>query len=291
MALAQVLSLKIQLHHFTLRQPWLTFTPRRVPKFELALAWKGSSPNTNHPPDIIITTGRKAAAVGKHYRNLLKSINHACKLIQILNPKDNLNKYDLVLLPQHDDVLGANVVQFQGSIHPYNKQWFKQQESELSPYIGIVLGNPNRKYFELHFADEISLIRSSFPNTPLYFCGSPRLAQNSKEIISSLVENKDKIWLDETDGVNPYQPLLSSAKKLCVSSDSINMLSESCQSNVPVSVLAKQLTPSPKHQRFIQSIQHRLCALDCLDFGTPIEYALNQIKLSPLIHSLLKDSL
>jgi len=288
MTLAQELSSQVNLYQFMLKQPWQFFTPRRMPKFQFALTWKDQAPVTSQPPNVIITTGRKAAAVGKHLKDQLKRIGHNCTHLQILNPKDNLSQYDLVLIPQHDEVWGPNVINFQGSIHPFNQHWFKQSNKELSTYIAIILGNPQPKYFISEFQAEIAYIRSSFPTTPLYFCGSPRLAKDTKNTIMSLVESQDKIWLNQLDGPNPYRTLLKSAKKLFVSSDSINMINEACQSNTPVSLLASQLTPSPKHQRFIHSIQHRLCLLDSLEMGTPCDFALNQIKHHPLLQSTFK---
>ena len=275
--LAHSIAKHVNLYQFNIRQPWLSFAPRLLPKFDLAINWITHKPDTIKPPDIIITTGRKAAAVGKHYRLMFKKLNHSIKHVQILNPKDNLENYDVVLIPEHDLVQGDNVINFVGSIHPYNDDWFTHTYAEYSKYIAIILGNPKLTYFKSDFADELAKIRSSFAETPLFFCGSPRLIKQNKSAISSVVREHDKVWFNEQDGVNPYQPLLRSAKKICVSSDSINMINEACQSPTPVSILAINYTPTPKHQRFINSIIHRICSLESASHGIPIEYPVNKV--------------
>lgn len=261
-----------------------------IPQFQSSLTWAGSAPKINQSPDVIIATGRKAAAVGKFYRDQIQKQNQNCQLIQILNPKDKLSKYDLVLIPEHDAIKGPNVINFLGSIHPYGDQWYSHQNTEFSSYIAVILGNPDNSYFESEFIQEMAHIRSHFPNNPLFFCGSPRMHQLTKEKVLAEMQNQDKIWLDESDGSNPYLALLRSAFKLCVSADSINMISESCQSQAPVSILAKSMTPSAKHQKFIQSIEARLCALDSVTVGKPVDYALDQIMQHRLIHSILGES-
>ncbi len=261
MTLARALAEQVEFFPFTLKQPWLTFAPRRLPRFDLAI--NGSiEPQITTPPDLIITTGRIAAAVGKHYKSKLIAQSISCKHIHILNPKDNLNKYDWVLIPEHDDVKGENVINFVGSIHPYNQQWFEQDKDEsFNQYLAIFIGNPKKEYFKNDFAAEIAAIQEHFKESPLYFCGSPRLNPNSKEVIKSLVRAQDKIWLDELDGPNPYESLLKNAKKIFVTSDSINMVNEACASSVPVSILAEKHATSPKHRRFLNSLSNITCAI------------------------------
>lgn len=261
MTIAKALAQNIELFTFTIRQPWLTFTPRRLPQFEKAINWS-STPPIEQPPELIITTGRKAAAVGKYCKSLLKSKHIKCKHLQILNPKDNLKKYDWVLVPEHDEVTGPNVITFQGSIHPYDHQWFSQDKDEsFSHFLAIFLGNPPKKYFKQQFAEDIATIRTHFNNNSLYFCGSPRLDENIKKQIYGMVNHNDKVWLNENDGVNPYQSLLKNAKKLFVTADSINMINEACASSVPVSILGINYLMSPKHQRFINTVSARTCPL------------------------------
>ena len=270
MTLAHALAQQVQLYPFTLKQPWLTFAPRRLPKFNLAVTWK-EVPELSSSPDLIITTGRIAAAVGKHLKEILNKQNSLCKHVQILNPKDKLSKYDWVLIPEHDQITGDNVINFIGSIHPYDSQWFAQdKDSDFSQYLAIFVGNPKAHYFESKFAEEINTIHKHFSDRPLFFCGSPRLKPENRKIITSLVRTQDKVWLNKTDGSNPYQSLLKNAKKIFVTSDSINMINEACASYAPVSILAKDFIPSPKHARFLDSIVSRCCDFKTLNVSTTL---------------------
>ncbi len=257
-----------------------------MPKFGLALSWIGNRPELENPPELIITAGRKAAAVGKQIKTQLLQAKVNCKHIQILNPKDNSQKYDLLLVPEHDQLTGPNIINFTGSIHPYDNCWFKQNSPDSRCYMAILIGSPNAHYMSEQFSNDIKHIRNSFPNTPLYFCGSPRLLKTAKDQIRILATGNDRIWLDQSDGINPYEKLLSDAKKFFITSDSINMINECCQSQMPVSILADSFPPSPKHRRFIESIQDRINPFDSMTSGVNPGFALNQIKNHNLIKSL-----
>ena len=150
----------------------------------------------------------------------------------------------MVLIPNHDEVSAANVVNYHGSINAYSEEWFNQdKDPSMSEYLAIFLGNPDKKYFMTRFSDEINFIRNHSHGAPLYLCGSPRLNLQTKKIIHAVSKPKDKIWLTAADGNNPYQALLKNAKKIFVTSDSINMINEACQSQAPISILANDFIP------------------------------------------------
>ena len=71
------------------------------------------------------------------------------------------------------------------------------------------------------------------------------------------------MWLDSSDGENPYRNLLACSDVLMVTADSINMVSEACSGDRCVIAIA-QNNISPKHKRFIESINKRLSSMDNL---------------------------
>jgi mitochondrial fission protein ELM1 len=102
---------------------------------------------------------------------------------------------------------------------------------------------------------------------------------------------KDKIWLTAADGNNPYQALLKNAKKIFVTSDSINMINEACQSQAPISILANDFIPTPKHLRFIESINNRVTELDSHEKPiTIIDNNQHDIISNPFLQSLINSS-
>ena len=105
-ALADSICQSTHIYHCGLRQPWLSFAPRILPGFGKNIIWKNSSkPDIKNLPDIIITTGRRMAAIGKHFKR-----KYHLKHVQILNPKDSPKNYDVLICPEHDNVTAKNVV-------------------------------------------------------------------------------------------------------------------------------------------------------------------------------------
>ncbi len=293
MALAQRIAHNTCKHTFSLNQPWATFTPRLIPGFQYGHQWKtANKPDFTQPPEIIITAGRKAAAMGKYIAQSLKNAQANTKHIQILDPKDSVHNYDLLLIPSHDLKSGPNTINFCGSIHPFSPQWFKTPApvlTEKQEQLAIIIGNPTTKYFQQAFKAELQQIRHNHPSVPLVFCGSPRLAEKTIAHIKTLIQPDDKYWFEQQDGDNPYQTLLRQAKQLFVTADSINMMSECASSNVPVTLLGKNYIQTPKHHRFVHSLADRWLPLDeqLTEPVTPIAYSLDEITKDSRLHELL----
>ncbi len=105
-------------------------------------------------------------------------------------------------------------------------------------------------------------IKQHYPAYDLFVCGSRRTPKKFHLQIRELFKQAQLCWLDESDGKNPYLGLLANSDVLMVTSDSINMLSEACATDKTVIALARN-DVSPKHKRFVESMQGRLS-----EFGT-----------------------
>ncbi|VAW47443.1 hypothetical protein MNBD_GAMMA02-438 [hydrothermal vent metagenome] len=293
MTLAQHLAHDCSLHTFSLRQPWESFTPRIIPGFQNGFNWQSEKPNFDHPPDIIISTGRKAAAVGKYITQRYRKQSTQLKHIQILNPKDNADNYALLLIPEHDQKIGPNIITFVGSIHPFSPQWFSQEvhppSNQINP-IAVIIGNPPIQYFRQGFKTELQQIRVQYPEQPIELCGSPRLSEKIVDEIKPLLNPNDTFWFNHDDGPNPYQTLLQQAKHLFVTADSINMMNECAGSDVPVTLLATNCIQNPKHKRFIDSLANRWQSFirHTAESIVPIPYALDEIINDVNFQKLLK---
>ena len=260
MTLANSLAKTVNLYPFVLSQPWKALSPRVIPGFKKGLTFLNQQPNANQPPQIIITTGRKAAAVGKFTTQKLRKEGKQIKHIQILNPKDSHGNYDLLLIPEHDKVNGGNIVTYKGSLHPYSPQWFQAARIKYSEYdltVAVLLGNPSTEYFNHNFKHDLDKIRAIYPHQALMICGSPRLSDEVQSKIKTLLKPNDHYWFNQHDGPNPYPQILIQAKHIFVTADSINMMNECAGSNSALTLLATDFVPSNKHQRFINSLQHR----------------------------------
>lgn len=276
-ALASKLADKIELFHCTLRQPWLSFAPRILPRFGKNIIWKQIQPNTSQGPDAIITCGRRMAAVGKFFKRKI-----GCRQIQILNPGDNHTNYDVLICPEHDRLKGNNVINSKGSLHnisPESLEKIKCQEAfEIDKKIVcLILGNPAQGFFKE--LDELAIqISHFFPQYQLMICGSRRTPRKYYSTINKAFPKARAVWLTEKNGDNPYQALLACSHSLLVTADSINMVSEACATSRCVIAIGQNYI-SPKHQRFIASIKNRLSDFDDLkEKNVPLNTLNNVVK-------------
>lgn len=252
-AVASQLSSHVQLYHCTLRQPWLSFAPKILPKFVNNIIWENNQPDINQPPDAIITCGRRMAAIGKYFTRLLN-----CKHIQILNPGDNPKNYDVLICPEHDELKGKNIITSRGSLHNIKDQSLTKIKCEIKPekLISLLLGNPARGFFkEINTLSQ--QINHFFPDYALSVCGSRRTPEKQHDSIRNIFSIAHSMWLSKKDGDNPYQYLLACSDVIIATADSINMVSEACATSKTVIVTGHKYI-SPKHKRFIKSINERL---------------------------------
>ena len=64
-------------------------------------------------PDLIISCGRKSVIPSI----LLKKKNKKIFTIHIQDPKVNLKNFDIIIAPEHDNLIGDNVFNSKGAIH------------------------------------------------------------------------------------------------------------------------------------------------------------------------------
>lgn len=253
-ALSKKLTDEIELYHCGIRQPWLSFAPRLLPRFGRNIIWENKIPDTSNPAEIIVTCGRRMAAVGKYYKNLCNA-----RHIQILCPGDNPQNYDILICPEHDRLKGgSNTIKIKGSLHNISvKSLMNMQCTEKdSNSVSLLLGNPGNKFFKNIKALALQ-VQEYFPKNKLRICASRRTPQQYYKPIREAFNFAEYIWFNENDGNNPYMNLLACSSVLIVTADSVNMISEACATNKSVIIIGTDYV-SPKHQRFIHSLKGRV---------------------------------
>lgn len=256
-ALASKLTDKVSLFHCSIRQPWLSFAPRILPRFGRNIIWEKSQPELKQSPDVIITCGRRMAAIGKYFKRQLN-----CKHIQILNPGDNPNKYDLLICPQHDGLKADNLITTQGSLHAVTVESLdkiKCPKNQPNKSLCLLLGNPSKEFFT-NIHSLANKIEQNFAEYAISICGSRRTPDAFYLAIKNAFPDANT-WFKTADGNNPYMSLLACSDIIIVTADSINMVSEACATNKPVIAVGRSHI-SPKHTRFIQSIESRLSTFE-----------------------------
>lgn len=221
------------------RAPWRWLAPRLFPGAAHAF---GNAFADARAPALAIGCGRQAALATR----LLRA--RGAKTIQILDPRVDPAHWDFVVVPEHDDLRGPNVVTLLGSLNPVDDAWLAQARERFAafaafpqPRTAVLLGGSSaharfdRNAFEVLAARlEVALARDG---------GSVLVTASRRtdaKVIAALrhryVETPGVVWCGEEDGENPYPGLLAWADRIVCSPDSVNMVSEACATRVPVHV-------------------------------------------------------
>lgn len=223
------------------RLPWRLLAPRRIagsaqaygPEFAALLA---------APPAVVVGCGRQAALATRLLRE------RGAKAVQILDPRIDPAHWDVVVVPEHDRLQGANVVSVLGSLHPIDDAWLARARAEFPafdalprPRTAVLLGGRTRhvRFDRMGFEVLASKLEAALARDG----GSVLLTtsrRTSKELRDVLAHRYDDtpgvVWRSGKDGPNPYAGMLAWADRIVCSPDSVNMITEACATDAPVYV-------------------------------------------------------
>ncbi|MFL6593117.1 MAG: mitochondrial fission ELM1 family protein [Luteimonas sp.] len=223
------------------RWPWRALAPRRF-----AGSTRGYGAALAHalerPPALAVGCGRQAALATRLLRE------RGARTVQILDPRIDPSHWDVVVVPRHDRLRGANVLVALGSLHPVDDLWLAQARARFDafaqlprPRTTVLLGGPSR---HVRFdRDEFeSLARQldaavARDGGSLLLTASRRTSAALREAVRQrYADTPAMAWLGPEDGENPYPGMLAWADRIVCSPDSVNMVSEACATPVPVHV-------------------------------------------------------
>ncbi len=241
--LADALNLNFEQKTIDLKFPWNKLPVGILPPSKITFNnYRQISLESNIPPDIIISCGKRSIYASLH---LKKSLKNKVFSIHIQNPKINPAHFDLVVAPAHDNLKGKNVLQTDLALNHINKRLLSK-EAELyaaqfskikKPICAIFLGGQNRNYrFDISvvkvLADQVDKIIKN-NDIQLYILFSRRTDQFIIKYLKERFLNQNIIWNGEG---NPYLALMKFSKYLICTSDSVSIISESISSTKPVYV-------------------------------------------------------
>lgn len=241
-----------------LRAPWAWSAPRMPRAGNLVLDADTRRRLRPPWPQLAIGCGREAAWVTRWLR---RRSHGACFCVQILNPRLAPRYWDLVIAPQHDGLLGNNVLNPTGSLNPVDSAWLAAGRADFAtiaelpePRVAVLLGGPRRgvvldttyarilidALHAMYARKPGSFLLSASARTPIAFANTVREA---------LAAFPGLAWTSDNDGPNPYAGLLAWANRIVVTPDSVNMLSEAAASGAPTHTLVTKALPE-RLQRF-----------------------------------------
>jgi len=235
---------KIELNNF-----WKLLPPKITPAQNFVFKNK-----INQDFNVLISCGRKSVIPSVYLKNKYKDkiIN-----IHIQDPKVSLNNFDFVVVPEHDGLIGKNVLTSKGAIHYLTNHELEQNESYLKSRVDnqkkivtLIIGGPNKYY-----SYEDKIIDKVFEKIENYFIKKNYQAiiipsmRTPKNIIQKAQNyfDKNQIVIPDIDK-KAYLSSLKLADHIVVTCDSTSMISEAAITGKPIYVV--QMPTIKNNQRF-----------------------------------------
>ncbi|OUW74130.1 MAG: nucleoside-diphosphate sugar epimerase [Pelagibacteraceae bacterium TMED216] len=246
--LAKALDLNFKHQNIKLKKFWEYIPPSLTP---ISLAVLKS--DFIFDSKIVISCGRKSVipsvALKKKYKSKIFTIH-------IQDPKVSLDKFDLVICPEHDSIKGNNVIQTKGSIHYLTKKEIEKEKNyikidkENKKIVAYILGGPN-KYYD--YSDEqtsiiFNKIKNIFTRDKYKLILIPSY-RTPEEVIKKAYNSfgHDHIVFKEIDK-KAYLSSLAISDLIVVSCDSTSMVSEAAMTGKPIYIA--HMDPIRNNRRF-----------------------------------------
>lgn len=234
-----------------------------VPQFAPVLAPQQWRPPLNESPwpDIAIGAGRIGAAA---LLTLKRASGGQTRTVQILNPRIDPARFDLVIAPAHDRLFGSNVISVEGSLHAIDAAWLARERlagAHLRRLHGprtVVLVGGHRRGVSIdrrsfvRLAQALEHWRLRDPGS-LLVIGSRRTPKAWIRRLRRMFASADVLWFTASDGDNPYRGALAWGDRFIVTADSVNMQSEALATGKPVYSLCESV-PTGKLGRFHRAL-------------------------------------
>ncbi|HLT77213.1 MAG TPA: mitochondrial fission ELM1 family protein [Ferrovibrio sp.] len=222
-------------------------------------------PNFQPPwPDLLIASGRKAAILALAVK---KASGGQTRTILTQDPRTNPRHWSLLVVPEHDQVRGPNVILTQGAMHRVTRlkldagaEALRRELAHLpSPRVAVLVGGSNRNYTldEEWMRGFVGQLRQMVQRSgcSLLATVSRRTGEAEAAILrGGLASLPGVLW--DGKGPNPYFGYLALADAVIVTCESISMISEACSTGKPV-LVAKLPGRSKRFEIFYDSLLKR----------------------------------
>jgi mitochondrial fission protein ELM1 len=241
--LAEALGLAPAIKRVKLRAPWRFLAPWL--KFGLGCAFDKAGDDIAPPwPDLLIATGRQSIPAALHIKNQ----NPRCFTVQLQDPVIDPAHFDLVIVPRHDKLRGANVISTRGALHRVTPAMLASEAEKLraqvahlpSPRIAVLIGGSNAVFRltpaeMMPIAAQLAAVAKSSGGSLLVTPSRRTGDENLAVLKNALRDVPAYIW--DGQGANPYYGMLGLADYILATCDSVNMISEACTTGKPAYVI------------------------------------------------------
>ena len=234
---------KIELNNF-----WKLIPPKITPVQSFVFKNK-----INDKFDIVISCGRKSVIPSLY---LKKKFRKKIMNIHIQDPKVSLDNFDFVVVPEHDEIKGENVITSKGAIHYLRNEELDENINYLKSRVNkeklvtLIVGGPNKyyNYKESIIKEIFSKVYKNFINKDFQLIFIPSMRTPKKVIdLAKSYFDKNQIIITEVDK-KAYLSSLKLSDYIVVTCDSTSMISESALTGKPIYVA--KMPPVKKNKRF-----------------------------------------
>ncbi len=236
-------------------------------KVELNHVWKFVPPNLSpisqnvfkkidHDDfDVIISCGRKSVIPSIYLKS---TTNKKVFNIHIQDPKVDLNHFDFIVAPEHDEIHGQNVISTKGAIHYLTENEISENKDYLNSFIKrderkiwtLILGGPT-KYYDYSTKNMKHIFTSLYKllkkhDFQLVVIPSMRTPINTIHYTREFFGNNHTIIMDVDK--RAYLSALAISENIVVTCDSSSMISEAALTGKPIYIAS--ILPRKNDKRF-----------------------------------------
>ena len=232
--------------------PWLPPSPReRI----------GNSGMLSPPwPDIVLATGRLSIP---YLRAVRRRAGPQTYTVILQDPKTGVGSADLIWVPAHDKLRGANVITTPTAPHSFTQARFAALRANMPPAVAalprprvaILLGGRSGDYpYSDACHQRLGSALKSMGDLGASFLVTPsrRTHPELLAIVDAATATRPRILWNGADP-NPYADFLAQADVLIATADSVNMCSEAAATGRPAYVFIPA-GGTPKFNRFHQAL-------------------------------------
>lgn len=208
-------------------------------------------------PALALATGR---ATIPYIRALKRRAGSATYTVVLMDPRTGPGTADLIWVPEHDKLAGANVIRTLTSPHAFSEARLTALRASTpaaiaalpQPRVAVLIGGPNRDY--VYTDDDIArlsaaLSRLAESGAGLMITPSRRTPPALASALQWLVEGRRALYYDGM-GDNPYAGFVAHADYFVVTADSVNMVGEAAATGRPIFVFTPHGGGGGKFDRF-----------------------------------------
>jgi mitochondrial fission protein ELM1 len=207
-------------------------------------------------PDLLIAAGRQSVFPALAVK---RASGRRTRLVQIFRPGVNPRRFDLIVTPRHDGLIGPNVFATRGALNLVTPARLAAAAAEWEPRLAhlprpraaVLIGGSSKSVA----VPAGALTRLAGQLAELARAGTGLMVTTSRRTppgeVAALRAALDGLpaWIWDGEGPNPYFGFLALADAVIVTIDSVNMTSEAATTGKPVLVVP-WAELAPKHRRF-----------------------------------------